>query len=154
MIQRREEYERGAAAVAAPGRVEVARRTEVTVEEESVGHALSRVAEASQTLLADRLDLLKVEAQATLEEKVEAAKAAGVSLALLGAGAVVLAAGWATLMVGAGMGLATEVGAGWAATIIGGAHVLIGLGVLGAALLMQRHARAAAKGEAQEGRRG
>lgn len=125
-------------------RFEVERRT---VEPEGVGEAISRVAEAGQNLVVDRLDLLKVEAKAALDEKVTAATEAGKAVGLGAAGALIATAGWCTVMVAVGWWLSRLITVPGSIALIGGAHLLVGLIVLGAAASKQRTAKKAASGE-------
>ncbi len=114
---------------------------------EGVGEAISRVAEAGQNLVVDRLDLLKVEAKAALDEKVTAATEAGKALGLGLAGTLIAAAGWCTVMVAVGWWLARVIGVPGSIAVIGGAHLLVGLILLGVAAGKQRTAKKAASGE-------
>lgn len=130
--------------------IEQVRRFEVERrrgDSEGVGEAISRVAEAGQNLVVDRLDLLKVEAKAALDEKVTAASAAGKALGLGAAGAVIASAGWATVMVAVGWWLSRAITVPGSIVLVGGVHLLTGLVVLGAAASQQRKASRAASGE-------
>lgn len=132
-----------------PGTIQQQRRFELEQrrEPEGVGEALSRVAEAGQNLIVDRLDLLKVEARAALDEKVTVATAAGKALGLAAAGGLVVALSWVTLMVPVGWWLSRATTAPGAIAVIGGVHLLVGLIMLGAASAKQRAAKQAASGE-------
>lgn len=126
------------------------RRFEVersTAESQGVGEAISRVAEAGQNLVVDRLDLLKVEAKAALDEKVTAASAAGKAIGLAAAGALIASLGWATVMVAVGWWLSPLLTVPGSIALIGGVHLLVGMIVLGAAASKQRTAKKAASGE-------
>lgn len=130
-------------------RLEVEHRVD---QDESVGQAISRVAEAGQHLVLDRLDLLKVEAKAAVDEKVTAATEAGKALGLVAVAAIVLRAGWVTLMVALGFVLAGVIGVPGALAIIGGVHVVAALIMFGVAAKKRRTAGKAAAGELREGR--
>lgn len=134
-------------------RFEVERRGDVSGP--GVGEAISRVAEASQNLLADRLDLIKVEVRTALDEKVTAVTEGGKSLGLAAAGAYVARAGWVTLMVGITWWLSRAVGVPGALAIVGGLHLAAGLAMLAAAASKRKQAARAASGRlrAEETRR-
>ena len=119
--------------------------------DESMGQAISRVAEAGQHLVLDRLDLLKVEAKAAVDEKITAATEAGKSLGLVAVGAMFLRAGWVTLMVSLGFFLSQRIGVAGALAIIGGVHVVVAAIVLGIAWNKRKVAAAAVKGELRQG---
>lgn len=119
-------------------------------DDESMGRAISRVAEAGQHLVLDRLDLLKVEAKAAVDEKVTAATEAGKAMGMVAVAAVILRGGWVTLMVGLGFFLSPRIGVAGALAIIGGFHVLVALGLLGVAASKRKTSAQAAKGELRE----
>ncbi|MCO5166365.1 MAG: phage holin family protein [Planctomycetes bacterium] len=126
-------------------RFEVERRAEA--EAPGVSEAISRVAEASQNLLADRLDLIRVEVRTALDEKITAASEAGKSLGLAAAGAYVARAGWVVLMVGVTWWLSRATGIPGALAIVGGIHLLAGLAMLAAAQSKRKQAARAASGQ-------
>ena len=120
------------------------------VEEPSVGEAISRVAEAGQNLIVDRIDLLKVEAKAALDEKVTAVTEAGKSFGLLAVAGIIFRGGWVTLMVGLGFVLSRWIGPAGALCLIGGLHVVLAGALVSMALKKQGTAAKAAKGELRE----
>lgn len=115
--------------------------------DETMGQAISRVAEAGQHLVLDRLDLLKVEAKAAVDEKVTAATEGAKSLGLFAVGALFLRAGWVVLMVSLGFFLSQRIGVAPALAIVGGIHVVVGAIVLGVAVSKRNEAARKAKGE-------
>jgi hypothetical protein len=128
-------------------RFDVDRQREV---EPSVGEAISRVAEAGQNLIVDRLDLLKVEARTAVDEKVTALTETGKSVGLLAVAGIIFRGGWVTLMVGVGFLLSRVITVPGALCLIGGAHVLLALGLVGAARAKQRTAAKASRGELRQ----
>lgn len=122
-------------------------------QDESVGHAISRVAEAGQRFVSDKLDLMKVEAKAALDEKVTAAKEGGKALALLAAAGFIILLAWITLMAAAVVALAEVLGPAGGLAIVGGAHLLMGLGLIALSRRKATTAGEAAKGEPRAERR-
>ena len=116
----------------------------------SVGEAISRVAEAGQNLIVDRIDLLKVEAKAAVDEKVTALTEAGKSIGMLAVAGIIFRAGWVTLMVGVGFLLARVIGVPGALCLIGGAHVLVAGILVATAMKKKSTAGKAAKGELRQ----
>ncbi|MGE0710464.1 MAG: phage holin family protein [Planctomycetota bacterium] len=86
--------------------------------------AVTRAAGAAEHLLADRLDLARLEAEASLSRAARRA-------AWVGVGAGLLLAGWALLLVACvlalrGLGLSSAAGL----TVVGLPHALLGAGLL------------------------
>lgn len=90
--------------------------------EPSIGEALAEVAAAGQDLVADRLELMKL-------ELVDGLKAQAVRAVQLAAAAVLLLLGWLFLMAAAVSGLAGLIGVPLALLAVGGPHVLVGFGL-------------------------
>lgn len=118
--------------------------------EPSVGEAISRVAEAGQNLIVDRIDLLKVEAKAAVDEKITALTETGKSLGLLAVAGIIFRGGWVTLMVGVGFLLSRVIGPAGALCVIGGVHVLLAGILVGVALSKKRTAVKGATGELRQ----
>lgn len=128
-------------------RFEVDRRAS---HDESMGEAISRVAEAGQHLVLDRLDLLKVEAKAAVDEKITAATEAGKALGMVAVGAMFARAGWVVLMVSLGFFLAQRLGVAGSLAIVGGLHVVVAAVIFGIALSKRNTAARAAKGQLRD----
>jgi hypothetical protein len=116
-------------------------------QDESVGHAISRVAEASQRFVSDKLDLMKVEAKAAIDEKVTAASEAGKSIAILAAAGFIIFMSWITLMAAAVVALSKVIGAAGGLAVVGGAHLVAGLALIALSRRKATTAGKAAKGE-------
>lgn len=111
----------------------VDRAYRVPREDESVATVVSRVAEAGQRYLNDRLDLAKLEAREALKDSA--------SMAVLGgAGGLLLLGGWAGLMTALVLFLDEFLPLTAALAIVAGAHALVGGGLLLAALRKGRSA--------------
>ncbi len=89
----------------------------------SLGEALSDIAEASQELVVDRLELLKLDVQ----EQVEAAAKKAVRGA---AAAALLFVGYLLLTAAAIVGLSFVIGPGWALAAVGAPHLALGVYLL------------------------
>ncbi len=85
----------------------------------SLGEALSDIAEASQELVVDRLELLKLDVQEQVETAARKAVRSAAAAALLFAGYLLLAAA-------AIVGLSYVVGPGWALAAVGAPHLALG----------------------------
>lgn len=116
----------------------------------SVGEAISRVAEAGQNLIVDRLDLLKVEAKAAVDEKVTALTEAGKSMGMLAIAGIILRGGWVTLMVGVGFWLSPRITVAGALALIGAVHVVVAGILLATARKKTTTAAKAARGELRQ----
>lgn len=89
----------------------------------SLGEALSDIAEASQELVVDRLELLKLD----VPEQVEAAAKKAVRSA---AAAALLLVGYLLLTAAAIVGLSLVIGPAWALAAVGAPHVALGVYLL------------------------
>jgi hypothetical protein len=130
--------------------VERERWQQQQLQQPSVGEAISRVAEAGQNLIVDRIDLLKVEAKAAVDEKVTALTETGKSVGMLAVAGIIFRGGWVTLMVGLGFVLSRVIGPAGALCLIGGVHVLLAGVLVSVALKKKTTAKEAATGELRQ----